>query len=681
MLARNKPVLLLDVSAHARGLRVSLLEKTPGTYRTVVPLYHHTFDATRVRVLNRDIYAILNRANRRGDIDRGSHSMLRRTGQLLFDELLPVPVKDILRTSKADDLLVCIDDDLVYLPWELLHTGHSFLSLRFNMGRIVRTDRPVIGPPRVVDPYDPLEMLVICDPRDDLMASYYEGVSIRDDMDAHRDQVEVALKSSEVDVAWVQESIRDYDVVHYAGHADYVARAPHDSGWKLAGSKLTSREVLKIAGGQAFPLLVFANACRSGAMTATLLTEKHGEGVFGLANAFLLAGVQHFIGSLWDIPDESACHFALAFYRELMTGETVGASLRAARRELVKRYGDDSVLWGSYVYYGDPTYSIFRTIPLERPVVRRLPTPVPVSDNARPTELRPAEEPARRRLGRLRGPLVYALPEWEGARTLGARVRRVLRPAALVAVVAVLAAALVVPMIVSGERPEKFHIEVAPPTTGQGPIAEAGPIRPVPLVAAAGAPVPAVDGLRAEAKVVTQIVDASGHFEESEVLGDQFSVSDGFQIHFRVNRPAYSYVLLVGTDGGVVQMFPSPRVPLPTLRDTDAWAVLPGPDGWYRADQKRGLYTVIVAASRKPAEGLRRIEGDLESIRNKIVRESPLVKVRTVRVPLGDEEVPDEQASSTVTVTQIDPQRLERELSTRLRQSFESVYVKSFRLR
>lgn len=684
-MATRQPVLVLDVATHGDGLRVSLLQKTPGTWRTVVPLYQHPIDPDRIRTLNRDIYAILNRANRRGDIDRGSSDMLRRAGQRLFDELLPDAVKERLRTAAVagvDELVLCLDEPIVYLPWELLHTGHGFLGLDFVMGRIVRSERAPIGPPRVLDAERPSEMLIICDPRDDLMASYYEGVSIRDDMDLHRDRVEVALKSSEVDVAWVQEAIRDYDIVHYAGHADYVTRAPNDSGWKLAGGKLTAREILRVAGGAPFPLLVFANACRSGTMAPVLLTERHGEGVFGLANAFLLAGVQHFIGALWDIPDESACHFALAFYRELMTGVPVGAAVRAARRALVKRYGQDSVLWGSYVFYGDPTFAIFARFPVETVSVPRLPTPIPRGGGelGAPRRIAPRtvqEEVPVRRVARLRGAL--ALPDLELPRP---RLPRAALP--VVAVAAALAVVVGVALAMLAPREEEARIvtyETVPPT--RLAMQDLASLRPSLAVASAG---PALaEPVRAEARVFVQTVDAAGGVDVVEIpAGAELMGDDGFQVQLRVNRPAYTYVFLVGTRGDVAQLLPSPGAAVPYFRDSDAWVRLPSSESWYRAGERRGLYAVVLAASVRPVENLKSVISDVASIRDKVVRESPLVHVLVHRVPLGTssrgvwQPITEDEA---VSVTQVDVRRFERELAARLRQSFDAVELRTLRVR
>ena len=79
--------------------------------------------------------------------------------------------------------------------------------------------------------------------------------------------------------------------------------------------------------------------------------------IFGLANAFVLSGVKHYVGTFWEIPDEPGQRFALEFYRCLLDGESVGLAVRNARQVLVREYGEETIVWGSYLLYGDPTFN------------------------------------------------------------------------------------------------------------------------------------------------------------------------------------------------------------------------------------------------------------------------------------------------------------------------------------
>ena len=141
--------------------------------------------------------------------------------------------------------------------------------------------------------------------------------------------------------ASVKAALVQYNVLHYAGHADYDLQEPAQSGWRLADGKLTAQDVLQLGAAATVPALVFCNACQSGQTQAWTLSQEAEQSIYGLANAFLLAGAQHYIGSFWEIPDQPSSTFAIAFYRALAQGTGVGEALRRARQALAERYGED----------------------------------------------------------------------------------------------------------------------------------------------------------------------------------------------------------------------------------------------------------------------------------------------------------------------------------------------------
>lgn len=63
--------------------------------------------------------------------------------------------------------------------------------------------------------------------------------------------------------------------------------------------------------------------------------ELTSDGVMGLARAFLAAGAQSAVASLWKIDDRAAEVFMLAFYRELAKGSPPAQALRAAQLALI----------------------------------------------------------------------------------------------------------------------------------------------------------------------------------------------------------------------------------------------------------------------------------------------------------------------------------------------------------
>ncbi|MBI4691786.1 MAG: CHAT domain-containing protein, partial [Nitrospirae bacterium] len=201
----------------------------------------------------------------------------------------------------------------------------------------------------------PLKMQILADPRGDLKASYEEGVSIKDEIGKLDDWMNIFLMTTDIKTDSVKAKIRNFDIVHFAGHAEHSVLTPEESGWFLKDGKLNAKDIKNMTGGMPMPSLVFSNACQTGQTDEWRIGEDYEHGIFGLANAFLLSGVQHYIGTFWEIPDEAGSHFAIHFYRNLIRGVTIGEAMQLSRRALIEKYGEDTIVWASYVLYGDPT--------------------------------------------------------------------------------------------------------------------------------------------------------------------------------------------------------------------------------------------------------------------------------------------------------------------------------------
>lgn len=318
------------------------------------------FSAGEVTKLCREFIGLLNKATRRGRLDPSLRVQLQSLGQDLYDNLLPLSVKERLHHKGEPDLVLHIEDRLVHIPWELLFDGEQFLCRRFNLGRIVTTRQSASHfQQRTCDP--PLSMLLLYDPKGDLPAAHQEGMLIRNTLDLYVDRVDVSSKTRNIRTDYIRRSIRNFDIVHYAGHATYDTEDPSQSGWLVKEGTVTAALLVKMKGIRPLPSLVFSNACQSSEVGEWKVDEHSEETIFGLANAFLAAGVQHYIGTFWNILDEPGAHFAHAFYSELIRGGSVGKSMRVARNDVAKRYGEESIVWASYLLYGDPCFSYFPT--------------------------------------------------------------------------------------------------------------------------------------------------------------------------------------------------------------------------------------------------------------------------------------------------------------------------------
>jgi len=347
-------VLQLEITREEDRLKISVSEQSAGEVSTIRHYEEIPVPIERIGTRCREIVETLNNANRKGRLTRDVLIKLREIGQVFRDELFTLNVKEKVKETKAEHLILNLDDQLVHVPWELLHDGKHFLSQRFNMGRLVKTRQTILGSKaRLLA--RPLKMLVLADPKGDLRGAYEEGKQIRDCMDRDKDFISVSLRSDNITTDFIRGKIRNFDLVHFAGHADYNPQNPGEGGWRLTNGVIKAREITKMAGTAAMPALIFSNACQSARTEEWGIKEHFQDEIFGLANAFILAGVKHYVGTFWEILDEPSRLFALEFYRQLLSGRTMGEAIRLARMELIEKYGEETIVWASYLLYGDPT--------------------------------------------------------------------------------------------------------------------------------------------------------------------------------------------------------------------------------------------------------------------------------------------------------------------------------------
>jgi CHAT domain-containing protein len=93
--------------------------------------------------------------------------------------------------------------------------------------------------------------------------------------------------------------------------------------------------------------LVVLSACR------TRQGRLHnGEGVRGLARAFLYAGCRGVVCSLWAVADQETAQLMTTMYGHLQKGQPAADALRAAKLALIKE-GKPPVYWAPFILIGE----------------------------------------------------------------------------------------------------------------------------------------------------------------------------------------------------------------------------------------------------------------------------------------------------------------------------------------
>lgn len=163
---------------------------------------------------------------------------------------------------------------------------------------------------------------------------------------------------------------------------------------------LTARE---IAGLRTGARLVVMSACE----TARGLLAR-GEGLQGMVRAWLFAGAESVIASLWEVDDESTALLMEALYRELLAGVSIREALVAAKRTLMDdpKWGHPS-FWAAFVQFADAEE---RRAPTRRAAALSEPPRA-----SRPPAAAAAKEPEAEVLGRLAA-CAAAWESWRGGK-------------------------------------------------------------------------------------------------------------------------------------------------------------------------------------------------------------------------------------------------------------------------
>ncbi|WP_199247177.1 CHAT domain-containing protein [[Phormidium] sp. ETS-05] len=96
--------------------------------------------------------------------------------------------------------------------------------------------------------------------------------------------------------------------------------------------------------------LVVLSACQTG-----LGKEIKGEGIVGLTGAFMSAGAERLIVSLWYVSDEGTAELMTLLYQKMLQqGLAPAAALRAAQLEMLQQEKWRSPYeWAGFVIQGD----------------------------------------------------------------------------------------------------------------------------------------------------------------------------------------------------------------------------------------------------------------------------------------------------------------------------------------
>ena len=238
------------------------------------------------------------------------------------------PIVDLLG-SEFDELVIVSEGALCFTPWAAIvesiriRTVPSLTSYQLISSvpedHHKKTGALLVGNPCLNDLKKPPEDLPCAQEEVEMIASI---LNTRPLTGRDATKAEVVKRMSSV------------GLIHIAAHGDKktgeIALSPNP-GWTSKFPQKTDF-ILKMSDVQTANLrarLVVLSCCHSG--RGRILK---GEGVVGIARAFLAAGARSVLISLWAIDDEATMVFMKNFYQHLKEGKTASAAIHQAMKSL-----------------------------------------------------------------------------------------------------------------------------------------------------------------------------------------------------------------------------------------------------------------------------------------------------------------------------------------------------------
>lgn len=288
-------------------------------------------------------------------VDTLNNDIITEVGPKLFDLIFPREFSaKYLDTPSEKPLILIPHRDLYAIPWEILRNKNSkgkysgYLGLDFPLVRNFSLDLARIMLKKGMGQKGK-DMLLFGNPTGDLGGAALEVKTLEQNLKG-KIHSKILLKN-EANRENFKENIKlkQFGIVHYAGHADFMESDPSLSVLILADGPLTARELGLIRINNT---LFFLSACETGQAKGT-----GGGEVFGIIRGLTLAGAQSILSTNWQVSDETQISLAVKFYENLKKGMTAAAALREARRHNWEKY-KDVLDWASTTIYGNPLFNL-----------------------------------------------------------------------------------------------------------------------------------------------------------------------------------------------------------------------------------------------------------------------------------------------------------------------------------
>lgn len=319
-------------------------------------------------VSKQELHSILDLVTLSDPSDAVDPDEVRQSGERIASLLLHPTHRESLAADRETPIILIHDEEASRIPWETMRLGEKGDYLPAcgpGLSRQYATSNLSVAKWLEARRQDEkLRLLLVVNPTGDLPGAADEGRRILKIFKDRRDVVVTEVREEQATRPHLLDLFRSgkFDVVHYAGHAFFDPTAPDRSGLICAPHDEANPSVLSgadLAGVGQLPMLVFLNACESArvrGLPRRSAKKKQPAPLLGLvsaAEAFMRGGVASFLGTYWNVGDDSARDFAVTFYTSILDGQPLGPAVTKSRLAVQKTGSGD---WADYIHYGSPNF-------------------------------------------------------------------------------------------------------------------------------------------------------------------------------------------------------------------------------------------------------------------------------------------------------------------------------------
>ncbi|MDJ0557049.1 MAG: tetratricopeptide repeat protein [Microcoleaceae cyanobacterium MO_207.B10] len=256
-------------------------------------------------------------------------------GKKLYKWLIE-PLETDLFLAETKTIIYAPDGILRYIPLAALYDGKNWLIERFSINNITAASLTNFNS----QPLDKLRVLAAAFSQGNYQFAVgsrkfaFSGLKFAgQEVETLAKIIPNTTKLLNKDFSWneIISQVNNYNILHFATHADFVSGQPEDSFILFGdGSRLTLREITNLS----LPNmnLVVLSACRTG--VGDILDD--GSEILGLGYQMQRAGAKASLASLWQVDDLGTQVLMINFYQALITGNlTKAEALRQAQLSLI----------------------------------------------------------------------------------------------------------------------------------------------------------------------------------------------------------------------------------------------------------------------------------------------------------------------------------------------------------